>query len=111
MEELITKTCPIRVRSTKNMKILDQCQDLYYEPLRPEDKKCIKQFLSDPTVDNWNNIRNIIISPYLGPDGEVMTIQRAVFDPFLNEKTGNKSNQGIPTPFQVLHAIKLVVSC
>jgi hypothetical protein len=98
----------------ESMKALANCRNLFGKPIHPEAKKRIIRFLADPTVENWDDIYGIIISP----KGTTVTIWNAVLAldptfPRTGRVTDLKGNvieewERVPTPLQVLQAIKLI---
>lgn len=93
------------------MKTLEMCEN-FYGKLSPQIKKRIKNFLDNPNVENWDDISGIII----GTKGGIKTIWTAIIelDPTFPKRgrsidlDGNivKDWERIPTPLQVLQAIK-----
>lgn len=90
--------------------VLDNCENLYGR-IDPRIKNRIKKFIKHSTPDNWSDISGIVIND------NFETIWQAVskLDPTF-PTTGRRWDQSgkmtkewerIPTPFEVLQAIKL----
>lgn len=90
--------------------VLDDCENLFGR-ISPQIKKKIKNFLSRPTADNWSEISGIIIN------SNFETIWQALIktDPAFSQqgrvydRNHNivKEWERIPTPFEVMQAIRL----
>lgn len=99
----------------KNKSILDECTNLFGSfKNRPDIKKRIKNYIDNPTVDNWEDIHSIIIDAQ-----SFKTIWNAMIDydptfPRTGRCTDEKGNvlkewSRIPTPFEVMKAIQLQI--
>lgn len=92
------------------MNALTNCENMFGE-LSPQIKKKIKKFITKPTFENWDDIHCIIIT-HKG----MRTIWNAVIEKDstfpkqgrVEDLKGNiiKEWERIPTPFDVLKAIK-----
>ena len=92
------------------MKALKDCQNMFGESIKPEYQKRVKKFLDNPNFDTWDDIKGIIISTNMD------SIWNAVikFDPTFPRSGRVENEKGkvikewerIPTPLQVLQAIK-----
>ena len=92
------------------MKALENCVNVFGEHIKPEYQKKIKQYLDNPTFDNWDEIQGIIIDTHFN------SIWNAViaYDPTFPRRGRTEDTEGniikewerIPTPLQVLQAIK-----
>jgi len=97
--------------------ILDQCINMFGMPLSPSYKKRIRRFLANPTTDTWDDIQGIIIRP---SPGLGVSIWEAVLeiDPTFPRRGRATDMDGhiiedwkrIPTPLQVLQAIKRAIA-
>lgn len=92
------------------MKTLENCDNLFGK-ISPQIQKRIKRFINEPTADNWDDISGIIIK-----GNSTTTIWQAMvaYDPTFPNKGRTTDTEGnvikewerIPTPFEVLKAIK-----
>jgi hypothetical protein len=90
---------------------LERCENMF-GPISADITCQIKRYLHEPTVANWDDIYGIIINP----KGMMTTIWQAVMaiDPDFpqvgpsEDLAGNRLSEWeyIPTPFQLLQAIK-----
>lgn len=92
--------------------ILDQCENMFGSlQTRPDIKKRIYAYLENPTFDNWDDIKGIIITPR-----KFASICQAVvaYDPTFPQQ-GRKTDEShniikewerIPTAFEVMKAIQ-----
>jgi hypothetical protein len=91
---------------------LQRTQDMFGNPMREEYRQAIRQYITQPTTDAWNEIFGIIVWP---KPGMGRTIWQAVLeiDPTFPRRGRSETLSGekvtdwerIPTPFQVLRAI------
>jgi hypothetical protein len=96
--------------NTDAKSILENCRNMFGDPLSHSIKKRIKRFLANPCADTWDDIHGVIIKPIgttiwnavLEMNPDFPRTGRAVD---LNGNIIRKWTQ-IPTPFQVLLAIK-----
>jgi hypothetical protein len=93
------------------MKALEQCENIFGK-LSPQIQKRIKNYIKNPTNENWDDIHGIIVNP----KGEMITIWNAVINinpifPRVGRREDYEGNiidewQMIPNPLQVLQAIR-----
>ena len=92
------------------MKFLKECQDMLGRKLSSENEKRIKDYLRNPTPDNWSDISGIIVS-----GGKTIWQSVCTIDPTFprngrryNLETGEmlKDWDCIPDPVLVIRAIK-----
>lgn len=99
--------------------VLAKCKNMFGETMLPEYQRKIKRFLKNPNTDTWDDIHGIIIEPE-----HMTTIWQAILtlDPTF-PRTGRRTRfngigkedtlindwERIPTPLQVLQAIKEVI--
>lgn len=93
------------------MKTLENCENMFGK-ISPQYQRTIKNYITEPTFDNWDEIQCIIINP----KGQMKTIWNAVIDidPTFPRRGRAKDMDGniirewerIPEPFTVLQAIR-----
>lgn len=97
------------------MKTLDNGENMFGK-ISPVIKKEIKEYINNPSFDQWDKIAHYIISPI----GQIKTIWNAIVDidstfPRTGRAEDSEGNivrewERIPEPLLVLQAIKYVTS-
>lgn len=86
--------------------MLGSCRNIYNEPISSEYRKKIGRFFTEPRPDTWDDIARIIIAE----NGTTIWQAVCAYDPAFPDHTNGISWERVPTPFDVMQAIKKVTS-
>lgn len=95
------------------MECLKECTNMFGDQMSPALQKRIKKFTSNPNPDTWDDIHGIVVNGTNTVWQAVLMIDQTF--PHRGRTEDEKGNvlkewERIPTPFQVLHAIKCAVN-
>lgn len=90
--------------------VLDNCENIFGK-LKPDIRKRVRNYTNNPTPDNWDDIKGIIISDKFESIWQSIMAMDSTF-PRTGSVTDEKENiikewERIPTTFEVLRAIQM----